>query len=95
MYRLRYHYLFKRFPQLIIIVLSEGIEVVAQGAGEQDRVLRYDGDDFTEVVESDLPDVDSIDEEFPRRLKQTKQRRDQRTLTCSSPTHNSNLGKEE
>ena len=38
----------------------EGVQVRADGAGEKDRVLRYDCDAASEVVEADFRNVDAV-----------------------------------
>ena len=41
-------------------VLVKGVQIRADGAGEKDRVLRYDCDAASEVVEADLRHVDAV-----------------------------------
>ena len=41
-------------------VLVKGVQVRADGAGEKDRVLRYDCDAASEVVEADFRHVDAV-----------------------------------
>ena len=38
-------------PDLVVVVLLEGVEVDPEGAGEEDRVLRDDGQLLAEVVQ--------------------------------------------
>ena len=55
---------FEGVAELGIGVLVEGIEVRADGAGEENRVLGDDGKTAAEVVEVDLGDVDAVDEDL-------------------------------
>ena len=42
---------FECLPDLVVVVLLEGVEVDPEGAGEEDRVLRDDRQLLAEVVQ--------------------------------------------
>lgn len=82
---------FQSFPQQVVVVLAERVEVSAQAARKQDRILRDDGDLGAQVVQAQALGVDAIDEDVPLGLRQPEQRRDQRRLAGARPTHDSDL----
>jgi hypothetical protein len=51
------------FAELLVGEFVEGVEVGADGAGEEDGVLRDDGEAGAEVVEFDGGDVDAVDDD--------------------------------
>ena len=85
--------------QSSIVKLVERIEIRAQSASEEigaacvrsrrsvDALLRQDGDRSTDIVQSELTDVDAVDENpTARRLDETEQRRQDRALAGSCAT---------
>ena len=50
----------ERIVQFTVAVFVKGVEVGAQRAREENRVLRDDGQSAAEILEADLGDVDAI-----------------------------------
>ena len=51
---------FECLPDLVVVVLLEGVEVDPEGAREEDGVLRDDGQSRAETGEAEMGDVDAI-----------------------------------
>lgn len=54
----------ERPPDVLVGVHAEGVEVHAQRAREQHRVLRDDGDARAQLVQPDGGDVDAVDQDL-------------------------------
>ena len=53
---------FEGFAELGIGELIKGVEIGADGSGEEDWILRDDGETHTQIVEFDGRDIDSIND---------------------------------
>lgn len=78
-------------PQLLICLLLKGIQIVAQCAREEHRILWYDRDATAQIVESQLGNVVAIDLDEALVERQSKERLHNRRLARPRATHNANL----
>lgn len=71
---------------------GEEVDVLADGAHEQDGLLGDDGDARAQVHEADLADVDVVDEDAAlARVDDAQQRDEQRRLARACAAHDPNL----
>ena len=88
-------YLLKDVPQRSIGEVTEGIQVVAHGATEENRVLGDDGHIPPEVMQPNLFYVYPIDGDGSKRLSHPVEHRQQRGFPGTCATHNANLRRSE
>ena len=51
----------KSVAKIVVGVLRERVKIGADGAGEKDRILRYDREAASQVMQLDPRDVDTVD----------------------------------
>jgi hypothetical protein len=84
--------LLERLPEVVVVVLLEGVQVELEGAREEDRVLGDDGEPPAEVVEADLGGVDAVDGDVPLGgLDEAEQAEGERGLSGPGPPHHAHL----
>ncbi len=80
--------LVEHVQQLRVGVLLEGVEVEAHGAGEEQRLLRDDGDAAAQRVQRHVARVHAVHHHAPvQRPAQAEQRRHQRRLARARAPH--------
>lgn len=76
----------------IITVRALRIQIEPYSAGEQQRILRYDGQRLPQRAQADPADVYAINQYFTGGDRdQTPQREKERGLAAARPAHNANL----
>ena len=84
--------LLQRGPHLLVRVVAEGVEVHPEGAGEEDGVLRDDGELAAEVVQPELRDGPPVYLDAALRgLHQPEQGHGERGLAGPGPAHDADL----
>eukprot|EP00960_Hanusia_phi_P048437 758941-Hanusia_phi.AAC.10 len=79
-------------PELLLLVLAEGVEVVGDAALEQHRLLRHDGEPLPQEADMGARDVLPVDLDSPSAdERHAEQRHEQRALACSSSPADANL----
>ncbi|KAJ8871220.1 hypothetical protein PR048_027526 [Dryococelus australis] len=73
-------YLFESCPQLLVGELVEGVQVLPQRRGEEDRLLRNNGDALSQVVKADRLGVHAVYQDGSFNVREAVQRRYQRRL---------------
>uniref|UniRef100_A0A182TJS1 Mitochondrial inner membrane protein Mpv17 n=1 Tax=Anopheles melas TaxID=34690 RepID=A0A182TJS1_9DIPT len=81
----------ERPPQRLVRVALERIEIAAQRAGEQDRILRYDGDVRAELLQRYVRRVGAIDQYVTLDQRHPEQGGNEGGLPCARPAHDAHL----
>lgn len=78
-------------PQFIVSLLIKWIQILAHRAREQNRILRYYRNLSTQIVQPQIGDVHTVDDDLAFVVGQTKQRLYYRTLARSGASDNPHL----
>src|SRR5687767_7795315 len=75
---------FQGMPQGVVLVHTEGVEVVAESASDELRLLRHDRQVTAQVLDANRSNIDAIDHNIPlRSWRECVESRDEGALAAA------------